>query len=215
MGCPSTRTAQNLGFHAVRVLGRPENAKNKSSEYSDDTRNKTFETMKKFLCALALILLPSLAPAQTVTGLFGYISYEKTLKAMPEYAAASDSLAALRAQYDAEMRRAEEEFNKKYVEFLEGQRDFAPSIYKKRQAELVDWLGRNVAFKKEAGRLLRQAERDAFAAARRKLAEAVRAVAAQRRLAFVLNTDGDAVPYINPELGEDITPFVLEALSRR
>ena len=45
-----------------------------------------------------------------------------------------------------------------------------------------------------------------------KLAAAVAKVAKHMSLAFVLNTDGDAVPYVDPVLGTDITAAVKAAL---
>ena len=47
---------------------------------------------------------------------FGCLSYEAALKAMPDYAVAQKSLDELKAKYDAEVKRVEDEFNKKYSE---------------------------------------------------------------------------------------------------
>ena len=49
----------------------------------------------------------------------GYLSYEKALKALPDYALQQKKLADLRAQYEAELKRIETEFNQKYEEFLD------------------------------------------------------------------------------------------------
>ena len=122
-------------------------------------------------------------------------------------------MADLRAKYDAEMKRAEDEFNKKYEEFLEGQHDFAPSIYKKRQAELMDMMDKNIAFKNEARRLLRQAEQDARQPLKDKLKEILARIGQEKGYAFILNTDGDALPFVNPEQGDDITQLVKEMIS--
>ena len=67
---------------------------------------------------------------------------------MPEYVQLHVSINDLRAKYDAETTRSENDFHTKYEEFLEGQRNFAPSILKKRQAELQELLDKNIAFKK-------------------------------------------------------------------
>ena len=82
---------------------------------------------------------------------------------MPEYAIARTNLQDLRNKYDAETKRVEEEFNRKYEEFLEGQSDFAPTILQKRQTELQELLKKNVAFKAEIAKLLKQAEKEAYA----------------------------------------------------
>ena len=48
--------------------------------------------------------------------------------AMPDYAVAQQKLSDLRAQYNAELQRVEQDFNTKYEEFLEGQREFPETI---------------------------------------------------------------------------------------
>ena len=145
---------------------------------------------------------------------FGYLSYSQTLQSMPDYSRAKTNLDALRKQFDAEMKRAEEEFNKKYEEFLEGMNDFAVSIRNKRQSELQELMEKNMAFKLEAQRLLKSAETDAMTPLREKLSAALAKVAQERGLAFILNTDGDALPYVDSTQGEDVTEYVKREFSK-
>ena len=121
--------------------------------------------------AILLTCHLSLTTASAQQVKFGYLNFQEVIKVMPEYAQVQADMADLRVKYDAEMKRAEDEFNKKYEEFLEGQHDFAPSIYQKRQAELMDIMDKNIAFKNEARRLLRQAEQDARQPLKDKLKE--------------------------------------------
>ena len=158
--------------------------------------------MKKLLSLVFMLALPFMASAQIR---FGYFSYDSILRSMPEYQMAQRSIDDLRQKYDSEMKRSEQEFSAKYEEFLDSQRDLVPTILRKRQAEIQDMMDKNIAFKQEAQRLLKQAETDAYVPVRRKLDEAVAKVGMKRGYAFVINTDGDACPYINPELGEDAT----------
>lgn len=163
--------------------------------------------MRHFLATLLLALLPFAAQAQNVK--FGYINLTEALKAMPAYAATQDSLKQLAAQYAAETKRVEDEFNAKYEEFLEGQRAFAPAILQKRRAELQEMMQKNIAFKQEAQRLLQQAEDEALAPVKAKLMAAVRKVGMQQALTAVLNSADDATPYFDPNLAVDITADVL------
>ena len=71
---------------------------------------------------------------------FGYLSYDSAIHAVPGYALVQQSMNDLRAQYEAEQKRAEQDFNLKYEEFLEGQRDFPETILRKRQTELKELL---------------------------------------------------------------------------
>lgn len=139
---------------------------------------------------------------------YGYVSYNDVLQSMPEIEQAEKSLETLRSKYDVEMKRSEDEFNAKYEEFLEAQRDLVPSILRKRQAELQDMMDKNTAFRAEARSLLAQAESDAYAPLHAKLKAAIGEVAAEQGLAFVLNTDNNACPYINPAMGVDVTSLV-------
>lgn len=161
---------------------------------------------------LSLLLLAALPFSASAQSLVGYFSLDSIVKSMPEYAEAQRNLADLRLKYDAEMRRAEEEFNAKYEEFLEGQRDFVPSILKKRQSELQDLMDKNVAFKKEAQRLLTQAETDAMGPIRDKVRKALQRVGKAAGYAVIINTDSDACPYIDPSVADNIAPQLRAAL---
>ena len=166
--------------------------------------------MKKLFLLLFVLALPLLASAQIR---FGVCSYSTLLKSMPEYLMAQRSIDDLRQKYESEMKRSEQEFNAKYEEFLDEQRDLVPAILRKRQTEIQEMMEKNVAFKQEAQRLLKQAETDALAPVKLKLNKAMAKVGAQQGYAFILNTDGDACPYINPEMGEDATEAIKAQLN--
>lgn len=166
--------------------------------------------MKKLFLLIVLGVLSLTANAQTR---FGYFSFDNVLKSMPDYVMAQRSIDDLRQKYDAEMKRAEDEFNIKYEEFLDVQKDLVPAILRKRQAELQEMMQKNINFKNESQRLLKQAEADAFAPVKNKLYNALTKVGQAQGYAFILNTDGDACPYVNPEMGEDATELIKEALN--
>lgn len=166
--------------------------------------------MKKLFLLIVLGVLSLTANAQTR---FGYFSFDNVLKSMPDYVMAQRSIDDLRQKYDAEMKRAEDEFNSKYEEFLDVQKDLVPAILRKRQAELQEMMQKNINFKNESQRLLKQAEADAFAPVKNKLYNALTKVGQAQGYAFILNTDGDAYPYVNPEMGEDATELIKEALN--
>lgn len=179
--------------------------------------------MKQILLPLVFMLMPVAASAQQSAHpqvsvpveqslRFGYFSYEEVLHTMPGYAIAKHNMDDLRAKYDAETKRAEDEFNAKYEEFLDGQRSFAPSILEKRQAELRELMAKNVTFKAEAVRLLQQADADAYSPLKAQIDAAVQKVGKVKGLAFILNTDKGAFPYVNALCGEDVTLLIKENL---
>ena len=145
---------------------------------------------------------------------FGYLSYQQALQAMPQYALVQKQMAELRHQYEAELQRVTNEFNRKYEEFLEGQREFPKTILQKRQTELQELMTRNVAFKEESLKQLADAEREALAPLKIRLAETVARIANERGLALVVNTDSESCPYINPAWGENLNELVIASLAK-
>lgn len=170
------------------------------------------KTLILLLLTIATLSVAAQEAAQQQPLKIGCVSYSEALKSMPDYTVMQTNLEALRKQYADETKRAEEEFNSKYEEFLEGQKDFAPAILEKRQAELQELLEKNIAFKQEAERLLKQAEEDMKAPLKKKLNSVLSRIAKTRGYALIVNTDNDALPFIGAEYGEDITKLAINVL---
>ena len=180
--------------------------------------------MKKNLLFLAFALFalsasaqqnPAVGAQQATTAAqpvlrFGYFSFEQVFHTMPGYAIAKHNMDELRGKYDEETKRVETEFNSKYEEFLDGQRSYAKSILEKRQAELRELMEKNIAFKAEAARLLKKAEKEAYAPLKAKMNAALQQIGKENGFAFILNTDNNATPYLSAEMGVDITEALKE-----
>ena len=143
---------------------------------------------------------------------FGYVSYEAALQSMPDYITVQKKMAELRQQYQAETLRVEDEFNRKYEEFLEGQREFPKTILQKRQSELQELMERNIQFKENSREELAQTEKALMAPLRIRLIETLGKIGRERGYAFIVDTDQKALPFINPDMGDDITQIVQDAL---
>jgi len=143
---------------------------------------------------------------------FGFLSYEVALQSMVEYALVQKQMADLRTQYEAETKRVEDEFNAKYEDFLEGQREFPKTILQKRQTELQELMQKNIEFKQNSIQELAKAEQEAMAPLRIKLIETLGNIGRERGYAFIVDTDQKALPFINPAMGEDINQLVQNAL---
>ena len=170
--------------------------------------------MKKLIFVLAMMLSVATGYAQTegIALKFGYLSYDAAIKAVPDYEEMQNNLATLRAQYEAEMKRVEDDFNKKYEEFLDGQAHFPKTILQKRQSELQEMLDKNTAFKRQGQALLNDAEASLRQKLQAALDAAITTVGQEGGYAFILNTDHHAAPFINPQMGEDVTQAVINAL---
>ena len=161
---------------------------------------------------MLLCVFLGLSAQENNTMKFGFLSYEAALQSMPDYTLAQNKLAELKAQYQTEAKRVEDEFNRKYEEFLEGQREFPKTILQKRQSELQELMDKNIAFKQQGLAELARAEQEAMAPLRIKLIEALGKIGRERGYAFIVDTDQKAMPFINPAMGEDINQTVQDAL---
>ena len=171
--------------------------------------------MKRFLLVIfACIALSVQAQDSTQTVRFGFLSYESVLKALPECGNVQMRMDSLRSAFQAELQRVEEEFNRKYEDFLDGQKDFPRTILLKRQTELQEMLQKNVQFKQESLDELKRTEELLMAPLRSRLNDAIATVAREQRLSLVINTDANACPFIEPTMGVDVTEAVGRLLSK-
>ena len=170
--------------------------------------------MKRILLILLLIVSCQLSIVNSVLAQvqIGYLSYEAVLKQMPAYAQAQESLNELKTKYEQEATRGEEEFQRKFSEFLQGQKDFPENILVKRQAELQVLMETGIKFRQEAQQLLAKAERELMAGVESQLNDAIRVVGTEAGYAAILNTDNNQCPFVNPAIGEDVTKAVLRKL---
>jgi len=170
--------------------------------------------MKRLLLVIFACLALTVQAQDSIPSLkIGYLSYGTALKSMPGYTLQQQKLADMKAEYEKELKRVEDDFNRKYEEFLDGQKDFPKTILYKRQTELKELMERNLAFKANSRLELAKAEKEAMTPLRQKLNEVLAEIAKERGYAFILNTDADACPYIDPQMGENIQDAVSERLN--
>lgn len=165
--------------------------------------------MRRLLFILPFLLFCAISHAQIQ---FGYISYEQILKELPEYAQATQDLAALKVTYEEEAKKGEEEFQRKFVDFLQGQKDFPQAIMQKRQAELQTLMDNGIAFRMKSQELIAQAEKDLMQEAHKRLNRALLEVGVEYGYGYIINTDNNNCPYINPVVGVDVTELVRQKL---
>ena len=171
--------------------------------------------MKRFLLVIfACIAMAAQAQDNAPALKFGYLSYDLALKSMKEYATVQMRMDSLRSAFNAEMQRVEDEFNRKYEDFLDGQKDFPRTILLKRQTELQEMLQKNVAFKQQSVQEMKDTEAQLMAPLRIHLNEAIATIAREQGLALVINTDANACPFIEPTMGVDVNELVVKKLNR-
>ena len=88
--------------------------------------------MLKKIFLLLMLVLPMSVFAQK----FGHIKSQEILLAMPEYTKAQTDIQTMQKQYEDDMKRVQEEFQKKFTAFQEEQANLPKNILERRQNEL-------------------------------------------------------------------------------
>lgn len=164
--------------------------------------------IKKLLVSI-LLFLPLIAYAQTQ---FGYLSYSKIYKAMPEYVSAQNSMKEIQEKYNTEIKHSEDEFNRKYAEFYHGQKEFPQYILEKRQKELQELMEKSLDFKEKAKQLLKEAEDKLTAPIIARMNQAINSVGEEFNYFCIINTDNNICPFVNKNIGIDVTTTVMNRL---
>lgn len=156
----------------------------------------------------------AVAEEVSVRPLFGVMHYDSLLQAMPEYVDAMQNYARLKENYEAEVNYNEEEFKRQFANFLAGQKSFTKVIMLKRQSDLQNAMERHLEFRAKTDSMLAEAKRKMMAPIHLKLKRAVEMTGMQRHYMFVANLDGNTMPFVNVNMGEDATPYVVENLNK-
>ena len=157
--------------------------------------------------------MPSVPSPKPLVLIFGRVYSSKILAAMPQYKAMQDNLQAMKAQYEAEARKSEGDFQRKFEEFMQGKSEYPKTILEKRQNELLSMLETNAAFRLKVQALLQEAEKSMLADVKAEMNEAISVVAKEREISLVFDLDDGSVPYLLPNLAMDLTTAVIEYLN--
>ena len=193
-------------------------------------------TRQRLLPLIALLTLPTLSvcaqeaetPAadtpspQTATTLkalpatprYGFCSMTALLQSLPEYAQAMEAMQQLRERYELEAQHNEDDFRRRFQEYLQGQKNFPEPILLKRQGDLERAMEEGLEFRRQADSLLVVAERDLLTPLRKRVEGVVKSIGTERGYDYVIDTDLAAFPFLNPALSEDITADALAKLQK-
>ncbi|MBO7301484.1 MAG: OmpH family outer membrane protein [Bacteroidaceae bacterium] len=143
---------------------------------------------------------------------FGYFSYSAVLDSLPQYHEAMNEYNKLKQRCKEEIEHNELQLTRAYVSFLDGHRSFPEPILRKRQNELQQMIDNSVHFRDEVKKWLREAKDSFCTPCYDTIAVALKKVCTERSLAYAIDVDRNIYKYINPEMGEDITEYILRAI---
>ena len=161
-------------------------------------------------------LLLLIAPMSVFAQKFAHFKSMDIIPVMPEYAKAQTDIQTMQKQYEDEIKRASDEFNKKYAE---EQKNLPQNIQERRQKELQELSEKGMQFQQDAQQQLQKAYADMMEPIYKKLEDAVQAVGKAGAYTYVFDLNRTDIPYIDEAQSKDITndtdiPYIDEAQSK-
>ena len=150
-------------------------------------------------------LLLLIAPMSMFAQKFAHFRSMDIILVMPEYAKAQTDIQAMQKTYEDEIKRTSDEFNKKFAEFQQEQKNLPQNILERRQKELQDLNDKGLQFQQDAQQQLQKAYADMMEPIYKKLEDTVKAVGKAGAYTFVFDLNRTDIPYINEAESKDIT----------
>lgn len=153
---------------------------------------------------IALMLL-LIAPMSVFAQKFGHFKSMDIIPVMPEYSKAQKDIQAIQQQYEDEIKRASDEFNKKFAEYQQEQSKLPQNIQERRQKELQEMQEKGMQFQQEAQQQLQKAYADMMEPIYKKLEDAVKAIGSAGGYTYLFDLNRTDIPYIDMNASKDVT----------
>jgi outer membrane protein len=157
---------------------------------------------KKFIL-LALLALPAGAFAQEIK--IAHVNTQEIFNNMPETSAMETAIADLNQSYTKELKQMEDEYNKKYAEFIEQSDSLTESIKLRRMQEVQDLQKRIETFYQQARQDVQKKQQELLVPIQKKISDAVNAVGDENNFTYIF--ENGAFLYTSPK-STDATQLV-------
>ncbi len=164
--------------------------------------------MKKlFIIAIMAMIAPMSMMAQK----FGHFNSTEIVSAMPEYTAAQTELENLAQQYQADLKRMQDELQKKGEDFEREQASLLDNVRQRRQQELQDLYTRMQQSVQDNQEAFQKAQQEKMSAISDKVMAAVKQVGEAGGYIYIMDVTM-GIPYISTTLSTDVTADIKRAL---
>lgn len=162
--------------------------------------------MIKKLVLIVMLILPLGVFAQSVK--FGHLRSSEIIPLMAEYTKAQNDLQTYYKSYQDELKRLEDEFNKKAVEFQNEEKTLPENIRTRRQQELQDMATRAQEYSQTSEQDIAKKQQELMAPILQKANEAITAVGQEQGFTYIFDLDSTPIPYVNEASSVDVTAAV-------
>jgi outer membrane protein len=159
----------------------------------------------------ALIIALLLAPMSMMAQKFGHFNSNELVQLMPEWTTAQTELQTLAKQYDDDLKRMQEELQKKADEFQKEQANLLENVRARREQELNDLYQRVIQSRDDNEQAFQKAKAEKMQAISEKITAAVKKIGDEGGYVYIMDITA-GIPYISEKLSTDITPELKKAL---
>ena len=150
-------------------------------------------------------LLLLIAPMSLFAQKFAHFKSMDIIPVMPEYSKAQTDIQKMQKQYEDEIKRASDEFNKKFAEYQQEQKTLPQNIQERRQRELQELQEKGMQFQQDAQQQLQKAYGDMMEPIYKKLEDAVKSVGSTGGYTYIFDLNRTDIPYINEAQSKNVT----------
>lgn len=162
--------------------------------------------IKKFVFAL-VALLPLAALAQDIK--IGYYNRAEIFQSMPETVEATKKLDKIALDYESELVRLNEEYQKKGSEYIAGRDTLPEAIRLRRETELQDLQQRIQAFYQDSQENIKKQQQDLVSPINTKLEGVIKSVGTENGFWLIFDTSVKAdLSYFSIEKCVDVTNLI-------
>lgn len=163
--------------------------------------------MKK-LIVLLFMILPLGAFAQEVK--IAFVNTQEIFMAMPEVSAMEKQMADLNERYKSELKQMQDEYTKKYSDFVAQQDSLTENIKLRRMQEVQDMQGRMDNFMQVAQQDVQKKQQELVQPIQQKMMDAIKAVGSEKGYTCILDPQVllytgsnaiDATSFVRTKLG--------------
>ena len=161
--------------------------------------------MKKVIIAM-MLMLPMAISAQK----FGHINTQELFAMMPEVNKVRLTMDTVNNQYENQLASMNEEFQRKYQDYMAQEATMADAIKQIRQQELQEMQQRIQLFYQTAEQDIQKKQQELLAPVHEKMAKAIKAVGEREHYTYIFDSAAmvhigndaiDATPAVKKELG--------------
>jgi outer membrane protein len=127
---------------------------------------------------------------------------------MPEYTKAQTDINTMQKQFDDELKRAQDDFAKKYAEYQQDQANLPKNIQERRQKELQELNEKGMLAQQDAQQELERAWMSMLEPIAKKIDDAIKAVGQEGGYVYIFDLNTTNIPFVNETLSTDVTEAV-------